>query len=181
MIEKFIEEFADRAYQFAFRLCGSAEEAKELVQEAFYRVIRKWDQYDESQPLESWFLAILRNVYYDGLRRHDRKMALPLDAQVETTAEGEILSFSDVVARDGEESVLDRMVREENAAEVRAALAALSAEHRGVILLSDLEGLGYGEIAAVLDCPEGTVRSRLCRARAALRRELVKRGSEVAK
>ena len=65
-LERFIREYAERAFQFAFRLCGNAEQAKELTQEAFFRLIRKWDQYDPSQPLEGWFLTVLRNVYYDG-------------------------------------------------------------------------------------------------------------------
>ena len=65
-LERFVREYADQGFQFAVRLCGNTEEAKELVQEAFYRVLRHWESYDPAQSLENWFLTILRNVYYDG-------------------------------------------------------------------------------------------------------------------
>lgn len=181
MIEQFIETFADRGYQFAYRLCGSAEEAKELVQESFYRVIRKWDQYDRTQPLESWFLTILRHVYYDSLRRSERRLGVSMDAPLQDPLTGEEVPLAEAVADPGEESALDRLTREETAAEVRSAIDALSLEHRAVLLLADLDGRNYEEISAVLDCPQGTVRSRLCRARAALKRELIARGSEAAR
>lgn len=180
MIEKFIEDYSDRAFQFAYSLCGSVEEAKELVQEAFFRVIRKWDQYDRSQPLESWFLTILRNVYYDSLKRYERKNGVPLDETVEL-AGGERVELTDNLADANETPILDRLVREEADAEVRAAIATLSPEHRAIIDLADIQGLGYDRIAEVLDCPAGTVRSRLWRARSALREALVARGAEAAR
>lgn len=177
MIEKFIEDYSDRAFQFAYSLCGNTDEAKELTQEAFYRVIRNWDQYDRGQPLESWFLTILRNLYYDSLKRYERKHGLPLEALVEDEG-GERVCLAENVA-DGEEALLDKLMRQESDAEVRDAIAALTPEHQAIIDLADIQGLGYEEISSVLDCPLGTVRSRLCRARAALKRELIARGSEV--
>lgn len=177
MLESFIRDYSDKAYQFAFRLSGNAEEAKELVQEAFYRAINKWDQYDESQPLEAWFLTILRNLYYDGLKRYERRCGLSLDAPLADT-EGETLTLGDSLAAE-EEGLLERLERDETGQVVRAALETLSADQRAVIDLADGQGLSYEEIACVLDCPAGTVRSRLNRARSNLRKALLARGSEV--
>ena len=180
MIEKFIRDYAQRGYDFACRLSGNSEEARELVQESFYRVIRNWDQYDPSQPLENWFFTILRNLYYDGLRRYERRQGVSLDAPL-NCAEGGGLTFADTVADDRDEELLDRLTREETAEEVRAALGRLSAEYRAVLTMVDAQGLSYEEVATVLDCPVGTVRSRLSRARGAFRRALIERGCEVVK
>ena len=176
-LERFIREYAERAFQFAFRLCGNAEEAKELTQEAFFRLIRKWDQYDPSQPLEGWFLTVLRNVYYDGLRRHERSRTVPLDAPL-LRSEPEGLSYADLLA-DGSEALLDKIERREAGSRIQEALELLSAEHRAVLTLCDMQGLKYEEIAEVLDCPLGTVRSRVSRARAAFKRMLLERSPEV--
>ncbi len=168
MLDRFIADYSEKGYQFAFRLCGNAEEARELVQETFVRVMSKWDQYDPAQSLEGYFISILRNLYYDGLRRFDRRNLCSLDAPPE--ADGAALS--DRLA-DGEEALLDRLERREAEEQVQTALKGLAAEQRAILELSDVQGLSYDQIAAVLDCPVGTVRSRLSRARRALREKLL--------
>ncbi len=175
MLERFIREYSERGYQFAFHLCGSAETAQELLQEAFFRVVKKWGSYDPGLPIENWFLTILRHVYYDGLKRCEHRRAVSLDAPVE---EGE-LSFSEVVADRGEEDLLARLERQESAELVRGILDSLSPEHRAILALCDMQGLTYEEISAVLDCPLGTVRSRINRARLAFKKKMLERMSEV--
>ena len=173
MIERFVEEYADKGYQFAFHLCGDQEQAKELVQEAFYRVIAKWESYYSEQPLENWFMTIVRNLYYDGMKRYDRRHGLSLDAPHPDSGR----AFSDILADAADEPVLERLERREEAAGVEAALAALTPEHRAILTLGDMQGLGYEELAAALDCPLGTVRSRLFRARAAFKKALTGQGA----
>ncbi len=177
VLERFIGEYSEKAFQFAFHLCGNSEEAAELVQEAFFRVIRKWDQFDQGQPLENWFLTILRNVYYDDLRRYDRRI-ISLDMPLSSEgAEGFTLGDNLPDAR--EEALLDRLERLEKVDGVQAAMAELTAEHRAILTLFDLQGKSYEQICVVLDCPLGTVRSRLARARGALRKALLERHEEV--
>ena len=176
MIERFVEQYADKGYQFAFHLCGNPEDAKELVQEAFVRVIAKWETYNSEQPLENWFLSILRNLYFDGLRRYERRRAVSLDAPV-PDHEGE--SFADLLVDTREEGLLGRLERQEASCQVQRALAALSPEHRAILTLIDVDGLGYEQVTEVLDCPLGTVRSRISRARDALKRALLTQGEEV--
>ncbi len=176
-IEAFVERYADKGYQVAYHLCGNAEDAKELVQEAFVRVLAKWESYDSEQPLENWFLSILKNLYFDGLRRYERRNTVPLDAPVPELSTGE--SFADVLADHGETPLLERLERREAADSVQRALSSLTAEHRGILTLVDVEGLGYEEAAEVLDCPLGTIRSRVSRARIAFRKALLAQGEGV--
>lgn len=178
MLERFIEDYAEQGYQFAFHLCGNAEDARELVQEAFYRLIRKWDQYDHSQPLDSYFVIILRNLYFDGTRKYDKRHFVSLDA-ASGGEEGEGESFSELIADAREEDLLGRLERKETVEGVQAALRSLSPEHRAILELSDVQNLKYGQIMEVLDCSLGTVRSRLCRARKAFRKALLEQPREV--
>ncbi len=178
MLERFIEEYADQGYQFAYRLCGNPEDARELVQETFYRLIHRWDQYDHSQPLDSWFVVILRNIYFDSQRKYDKRHVVSIDVPL-NTAEGGTQTYADIIADAREEDLLDRMERLEKVEGVQAVLQSLSPEHRAVLDLSDIKGLKYAQIMKVLDCSLGTVRSRLCRARKAFRKAMLERSPEV--
>ncbi|MBI5241479.1 MAG: sigma-70 family RNA polymerase sigma factor [Elusimicrobia bacterium] len=170
-MERLVAEHAGHAYHFAYQLCGSTEESKELVQEAFYRVFRSWDRYDPSQPMDKWLLSILRNVYMDSVRSTGRRCSVDLDAEMRPGHE-ESHTFAEGLP-DGEEAVLDRLARESELESVRRAMKGLKSEYQAILTLFDVKGLGYDQIAEVLDCPLGTVRSRLNRARAALKRSVL--------
>ena len=171
-------DYSEKGYQFAYGLCGNGEEAKELVQEAFCRVFRSWDRYDPSHPLEAWFLSILRNVYVDSVKRYERRYGISLDAPVSQERE-DGASFAESLADRREEAVLDRLSREKMIAEVRQAMESLTTEHKAILTLCDLEGLSYEAIGEVLGCPLGTVRSRINRARAALKKAVLDTAKEV--
>ena len=171
-LARFIAEYAEKGYQFAYGLCGSPEEAKELLQEAFYRLVRKRAQYDPGQSMDNWFMAILRNVYVDSVKRYERRQGVSLDVLVPGGPE-EGLSFADVLPDDREEAALDRLARQDDVGLVRLAMECLSTGHKAILTLCDLQGLKYEEVAQVLDCPLGTVRSRMNRARAALKKAIL--------
>ncbi len=177
-LERFVTDYSERGYQFAYGLCGNGEDAKELVQEAFCRILRHWDRYDDSQPLETWFLSILRNVYVDSVKRYERRFGLSLDAPVCADRDGGA-TLADMLADSNEEGVLERLSRESLAGEVRRAFAGLKLEHKAVLNLCDVEDLSYEEMAQVLDCPVGTVRSRVSRAREALKQAMLDTVKEV--
>lgn len=168
-LERFVDEYADRAYGFAYGLCGNEPDARELVQEAFVRVFDKADLYDESQSLETWFLTVLKNLFRDSRRRWERKSRVSLDSPLGESG----LTVADALPDTREEALLERLEREENGARVRAALESLGPETRAVLVLVDMEGAGYEEAAAALEVPLGTVRSRLFRGRETLRRHLL--------
>lgn len=140
----------NRLTRFARRLCGDADGADDLVQETFVEGIKRRSDLRDPSRLLPWLLSILRTRYLQDHRVEQRRLRLIESAPVHVDPlpdlEQEILagSFSD---------------------EVESALAALDDDLRIAVLLSDVEGLSYEEIAQVMESPVGTVRSRVARAR----------------
>lgn len=164
-----IDASANKAYCFAMGLCGNEEDARELVQEAFARALDRIGTHDPSLPFEAWFLTILKNLYLDGAKKYEKRFGqsldVPMDASGLTVAEG--------MADAREAALLDRLERAENSKLVRQAMRALTPDARAVLMLVDLEGLGYEQAAAVIGCPLNTLRSRIVRARTALKERLL--------
>ena len=169
-LERFVESYGDHAYSFAYSLCGNEVDAHELVQDAFVKIFDRADRFDDAQSLESWYMTVLKNLFLDGRRRWERRNGFSLDAPV---GEFGSLTVADCVADEREEAALTRLERAETSKAVRRALAKLSPEARAILTMVDIEGRGYEEAAKVLDCPLGTVRSRISRARDALRERLL--------
>jgi RNA polymerase sigma-70 factor (ECF subfamily) len=167
-LERFVEEFGDHAYSFAFSLCGNEEDARELVQNAFVKIFDKAASFDAAQSLESWYMTVLMNLFLDGTRRWERKRGVSLDEPL-----GDGLTVADSVPDAREEALLDRLERTEESERVQRALAGLTKDSRAVLMLIDVNGMGYEEAARALGWPLGTVRSRVSRARASLRTRLL--------
>ena len=138
----------DAVYRFALRLSGSEAAAEDLVQDTFLRAYRAWDQYTPGTQCKSWLFTICRNVF---LRRHERGQLWSATAGIDP--EGSFF-----------ESIVDD--------EVLRAIDALPEEYRTAVVLSDLEGLPYDEIAELMEVPVGTVKSRLFRGRRRLQQVL---------
>ena len=168
VLEGLAHEYGERAFQFAYRLSGNVEEAKNLVQEALRRTLSNWHSYDASRTLDAWFFTILRNAFLDARKRYGYRRSLSLDAHVEGL---DGITYAEWL-QDADMSPLGRMERQETANGVRMALEALSKDHRDVLTLCYIEGFPYEQAADSLGIPCGTVRSRLARARETLRRSL---------
>lgn len=169
-LERFVDEFGDHAYSFAFGLCGNEVDARELVQNAFVKIFDRAESFDSSQSLESWYMTVLKNLFLDGRRRWERKRGTSLDEPM--GEEG--LTVADCVADEREEALLDRLEKAEESERVQRALGKLSPDYRAVLMMIDANGIGYEAAARALDWPLGTVRSRVSRARAALRAHLIR-------
>jgi len=139
--------------------------ADDLVQETYARALQAAGQLTPGTNLKAWLFRILRNTF---ISRYRRERNNPVVGGFDTTAPAVAVAAEEQWFRDDAE--LDRL-RKVVAAEIGAALMTLSEDARTVILL-DLEGLTEGEVAEVIGCPVGTVKSRLARARAALRLRL---------
>jgi RNA polymerase sigma-70 factor (ECF subfamily) len=154
---------ADRLYNLGRRLTGNDADADELVQETYVRALAGARTFTGGN-LKAWLFKILRNTFID-LRRRSRTVPVPATAVL---AEGDTTGDDVELLRDDLElERLRRLVGQE----IEAALATLSDEARTIVLL-DVEGFSESEVADVLGCPVGTVKSRLSRARALLRQRL---------
>lgn len=167
--EALIDANANRAYCFAMSLCGNEEDAKELVQEGFAKAMERFETHDPSQPFEAWFLTVLKHLYLDGMKRYERRYGQSLEAPMDETG----LTVADAVSDHRETALLERLERQESSKLVRRAMRGLTPDARAVLLMIDLEGLGYEETAAVMGCPLNTLRSRIVRARVALKQRLL--------
>jgi RNA polymerase sigma-70 factor, ECF subfamily len=153
----------DALHRLARYLTGRDADAEDLVQETYARAFAGAAQFTPGTNMKAWLFRILRNTFISD---HRRRRASPIVAGVELTESAP--APADTWLRDDLE--LDRL-RKVVGAEIEAALLSLGEEARTVVLL-DLEDLSETEIAGVLNCPVGTVKSRLSRARAALRERL---------
>ncbi len=144
-----------------FLMRGNQADVEDLVQDAILRAFEAFPRFQPGTNLRAWLFRILRNAYVDHLRRQGRHAELvePETAVLESARALE--EFQIQVARKRAEE------------DVEAALARLPAELRMALLLVDGEGMRYDEVAEVMECPVGTVRSRLHRARRLLRQELL--------
>ena len=153
--------YADSLYNLARYLTGNGADAEDLVQETYARALRAAAQFEPGTNLKAWLFRILRNTWLSVARR---RRIDPTTGGLDTVAPA-------VEPRAGrQDAELDRL-RKLVAEDIERALTRLSEEARTIVLL-DLEGLSEAEVAAVVGCPVGTVKSRLSRARQALRRLL---------
>jgi RNA polymerase sigma-70 factor (ECF subfamily) len=153
-------------YSFAVRLTRDPDDAADLVQETFLKAFRFFDKFERGTNCKAWLFRILKNSYINTFRR---------SSKAPDTVEYDVIEEFYETIRDSsvETSVLEEQVFT-NALddEVAEAVSSLPEEFRTVVILCDIEGFTYEEIAEFIDCPIGTVRSRLHRARKLLAAKL---------
>jgi RNA polymerase sigma factor (sigma-70 family) len=161
--DEVVREHSGRVYRLAFRLTGNRHDAEDLTQEVFVRVFRSLSRYTPG-TFEGWLHRITTNLFLDMARRRQR---IRFEGLGEDAAD----------RLRGREPTPERVFEERSLdADVQAALDALAPEYRAAVVLCDIEGLSYEEIAATLGVKLGTVRSRIHRGRAQLRAALAHRG-----
>ena len=166
-----VDRYQSRVYSLALRMCGNEDDALDLSQEAFLRAWRNLPNFQFESAFSTWLFRLTHNICIDFLRSRKRKAAVSLTVSQDGEEEAQF-DLPDP-APDPEQALL----MAEDRALVAKALAALPAEQREIIVLRAVNGLSYGEIAAILKLQEGTVKSRLSRARAALRNKFLQFGN----
>lgn len=160
----------DAVYRFSLRLtAGNRVEADDIVQETFLRAYRHWDTFERGTSARSWLFTIARNVFLrsrERLARRSETLVSELDYDIAEVSAADVLR--DVTEQDPERKFFASFIDEE----VTRAVERLPPEFREVVVLSDVEGLNYAEIADVIGVPLGTVKSRLYRGRRQLQRAL---------
>lgn len=148
-------------YSFGLKLARSPDDAEDLVSDTFLRAIERWEQFQIGTNMRAWLFTILYHLFISRKRRIDAREVVSTDDPDGPAANvaGEL---------DPEGAFYDSFIDEE----IVAAIEALPAEYRSAVLMSDVHGMRYAEIAEVLGVPEGTVKSRLFRGRRMLQRRL---------
>jgi RNA polymerase sigma-70 factor (ECF subfamily) len=164
--DELVYRYYQQAYNIAYRLTGNAADAEDLVQEAFLRAYRFFDRYDRSMPFMNWFNRILTNLYIDEYRRRGRLRTVSID-EVYSNEDGDEGTTMDIP--DSAPDPLERALSNEYREAIHEALQHLSPEFRVAVVLADMEGYSYEEIAETTKTSLGTVRSRIHRGRKQLR------------
>lgn len=154
-----VRSYQDRVFHFILRMHGGRDEAMDLTQETFLKAFRALPGWQPEARFSTWLFQIARNATLDVLRRRQRIEFVSLD---ESSEEGEAID-----PRDGARLPDEKLADQQRMALLEGALRALPPEQREVLLLRELEGMSYADIAAMLGIEAGTVKSRLARARVA--------------
>jgi RNA polymerase sigma-70 factor (ECF subfamily) len=170
--------YQDRLYNALLRVIGDPEEARELTQETFTRALVKIDSFRGEAGPYTWLFRIGVNLAISQLRKIQRHRTFSLDRPAGSGGangaedDDQASSLIDRVAQDRGASPAENAETREQHQQVLAALGRLDAEYRAVLVMRDIEGFDYQQMADVLGLPLGTLKSRLFRARLALRDEL---------
>lgn len=169
--EQLVKLYEKRVYTMALRLIGNAEDAYDISQEAFIRVYRSLSGFKGEAKFSTWVYRIVSNLCIDFNRRSKRIREVPIERSGDDDENFEISLPDD---RYDPERELERV---EITRAIETALGSLSQEHKEIFILRELNGLSYTEIAEIMLLEEGTVKSRLFRAREKLRAALVAGGN----
>lgn len=164
-----VYKYETRAYQYAFRLTNNAEEAGDIVADAFIRVYGALGNFKQQSSFSTWLYRIITNCFLDLRKRERNRPTASLEATL-STDDGEM----ERQIEDPNASSDEQLERNERERLMQEAVASLPEYQRAMITMYHAEGLSYEEIAEALDLPIGTVKSRLNRARLSLREHLVK-------
>jgi RNA polymerase sigma factor (sigma-70 family) len=157
--EELVLPHLDAAYRLARLLVKRHEDAQDVVQDAYIKAFKGFDGFRGGNA-RAWILTIVRNTAYNWLKKHH--------------ADSDLIPFDEAVHQPQTEESVSESFYQERSRQLREALASLSVELREILVLRDIEGWSYTELASALKLPLGTVMSRLNRARLRLREEIAK-------
>lgn len=167
----------DNLYGAAMRLTRDPAEAEDLVQDSMVRAYRFWDTFKRGTNIKAWLFTILRNTFINGYHRRGRARSFHSDVNAQMRSLGPTVALANSTSQPpGPEEVVSTQI---TTARIREALDSLPPDYRIAVTLADLEGLSYKEIAEAMDCPIGTVMSRIYRGRKILHKLLYDHAREI--
>lgn len=169
--EALVKEYEKNVYNLALRMTGNSEDAADMAQEAFIKAYNSLTAFRGDSKFSVWLYRIVSNVCLDFLRSRSRKQTVSLSTEND---DGEEVELDIADETHSPEQLLDRSLTRDA---VRRGLAALPPDHREILLLREIQGMSYEEIADVLGLEAGTVKSRIFRARKKLCSFLIKDGN----
>lgn len=160
---------SDRLFAVCVRMVRDHDTARDLTQDALVRIVQHIESYDGRARLSTWMIRITMNVCLSHMRKQRLRRHASLDAPLGHDPSNPAATGASTIEQTAEPSAHNRVEYAEKRRVLLAAMEALEPDHKAVLTLRDVRGLDYREIADVLDVPVGTVKSRLFRARSALR------------
>lgn len=176
--DEIVLRYKQKIFQYILRMVGDADEAEDLTQEVFVKTYLSISNFRSQSSLNTWLYRIAGNLCIDAHRKRSRKDAalgatvVSLDDNRPDSAGASDDSTPGKEAPDSRYEPYEVLQRRELDSQIQLALSRLPEKMRSVVVLHDLEGLPYEDIAAIVDCPIGTVKSRLFNARVQLRDSL---------
>src|SRR5882724_1985825 len=161
-------EHLDALYSAGLRLTKNERDAEDLVQDTFLRAFRFFDKFERGTNFRAWLFKILTNTFINKYRRQVKERSFSEGSERESVTAQLFSADATEAAANPEDHLLDRLLSEE----VLGAIDQLPIDFRMVVILADLQEFSYREIAEILDCPVGTVMSRLFRGRKLLQKFL---------
>jgi RNA polymerase sigma-70 factor (ECF subfamily) len=161
------ERYHRRAYALAYGVVRQQDDALDIVQDAFIKAHKHLDKFEGTSSFYTWLYRIVMNLAIDHLRKHRRVRPVELDEQ--NLAESDDPLLPKLLGGNPGRALLDKEIRER----IDAALGELSENHRAVLVMRELEGLSYEEMAQAMGCSKGTIMSRLFHARKNMQKRLV--------
>jgi RNA polymerase sigma-70 factor, ECF subfamily len=164
------ERYHRRAYALAFGVLRHQDDALDVVQDAFIKAHRYLDKFEGNSSFYTWLYRIVMNLAIDHLRKHRRNRPVELDEQhLDEAMSGDDALLPKILGSNPGRALLDKEIR----ARIDKALGELSENHRAVLVMRELEGLSYEEMAQSMGCSKGTIMSRLFHARKNMQKQLV--------
>lgn len=164
-----IKEYQKLAFNIAYRMLGNTEDAADATQDAMIKVYKSINSFKGHSSFSTWLYRIVTNTCLDELRKRKKDKTLSYDKEIETeegTMEREIPDTRNIP-----EEVVER---KEQLQDLVQAINGLPQQYKTVIVLRDIKGFSYEQIAEILDCSQGTIKSRISRARMALKENIQK-------
>ncbi len=162
------ERYHRRAYALAVGVVRNQDDAMDVVQDAFIKAHKYLDKFEGNSSFYTWLYRIVMNLAIDHLRKHRRIKPVELD-EAKLDPDGDDGLLPRLISGNPGRALFDKQIR----ARIDQALAELSDNHRAVLVMRELEGLSYEEMAQAMECSKGTIMSRLFHARRNMQKRLI--------